>query len=128
MSGATPDAGANGRGGPMQRHTLNLLGTLAVLALAGCVMEEPVSPVPSAPPPSPPPAAPRLPSVEPVIIPETDSAETITLPNPAGFCTESGGRYETRTGPDGAQTAICILASGEEVDAWQNFRDNALTQ
>lgn len=46
------------------------------------------------------------------------------LANPAAtFCVESGAKYEIRDGQDG-QTGVCILPDGQEVDAWDYFREN----
>ncbi|WP_171120467.1 MULTISPECIES: DUF333 domain-containing protein [unclassified Ruegeria] len=50
--------------------------------------------------------------------------QSAELANPAAtFCVESGGTYEIRDGADG-QTGICKLADGQEVDAWDYFREN----
>ncbi|WP_217351019.1 MULTISPECIES: amidohydrolase family protein [unclassified Ruegeria] len=54
--------------------------------------------------------------------------DLVKVPNPSAvFCEESGGTYEIRDGADGGKTGICILPSGEEVDAWEFFRENAPT-
>ncbi|MBJ6370003.1 DUF333 domain-containing protein [Sedimentitalea arenosa] len=49
-----------------------------------------------------------------------------TLANPAAtFCIEEGGRYQIRKDAAGAETGICVLPDGTEVDAWAHFRANA---
>lgn len=54
------------------------------------------------------------------------SEEPVTLANPAAvFCTEKGGTFEIRQDASGNQVGVCILADGEEVDAWTYFRENA---
>jgi uncharacterized protein len=49
-----------------------------------------------------------------------------TLANPAAqFCAAQGGTHEIRRDAAGAETGVCILASGQEVDAWEFYRENA---
>ncbi len=54
-------------------------------------------------------------------LPPPDDA-TLTLANPAaGYCIDNGGQYEIRDGDKG-QFGVCILPDGQEIDAWDYFR------
>ncbi|NRB00926.1 MAG: DUF333 domain-containing protein [Rhodobacteraceae bacterium] len=53
--------------------------------------------------------------------------EVVEIANPAAtFCIESGGTYSTQEIKGGA-VGFCTLPSGETVDAWEYFRENAPT-
>lgn len=61
-----------------------------------------------------------------VLLSGCTETESVGLANPAAaFCSDSGHRYEIRDDGAGGQSGVCILASGEEVDAWTYFRENA---
>lgn len=50
----------------------------------------------------------------------------IALSNPAAdYCVETGGTYETRSGADG-EYGVCVLADGNEIDAWEYFRQQQM--
>ncbi len=56
---------------------------------------------------------------------ETATDGNTELANPASvFCVEQGGKSEIRTGDDGGQVGICVLADGQEVDEWEYFREH----
>ncbi len=49
---------------------------------------------------------------------------SVGLANPAAeYCVASGGLFGLREGDQG-QFGICVLSNGEEVDAWEYFREH----
>jgi len=62
------------------------------------------------------------PEPEPLTVPA--SIPTAYMPNPAAvYCEEQGYIGETRTAPDGSQSAACIFPDGSECDEWAYFRN-----
>lgn len=63
-----------------------------------------------------------------LVTPATQALALVGLTNPAAaHCIDRGGFYGMRDGANGTQ-GMCLLPSGEEVDAWTYFRDTMFQQ
>ena len=56
---------------------------------------------------------------------DTSESAQALIANPAAvFCEEEGGTYKTVEEEAGSR-GVCVLADGDEVDAWEYFRATA---
>lgn len=56
----------------------------------------------------------------------SDTSQLLIANPAAAFCEAEGGRYKI-VQEEAGDRGLCVLSSGEEVDAWDYYRQNAQT-